>query len=74
MKEVRNIINLFILKIDIIAKKEKAEERQHRLVVKGRRVLEHRPIGLDSKNKKENNNNSKGNDDFNMLIYDNNDD
>lgn len=57
-----------------MARKEKAEERQHRLVVKGRRVIEHIPIGINVKKKKKNENKSKGNDDFNMLIYDNNED
>lgn len=55
-------------------KKEKAEERMHRVVIKGRRVMEHKLVGKGSRRKVVDDNLNKGNDDFNMLYYDNNDD
>jgi len=55
------------------SKKEKAEERMHRVVIKGRKVMEHKLVGKCTMKKFVDDNLNKGNDDFNMLYYDNND-
>lgn len=51
-------------------KKEKAEERMHRLIVKGRKVIEHRIINKGPKKRKTSTSLKKDNDEVNMLFYD----
>lgn len=46
----------------------------HRVVIKGRKVMEHKLVGKGSKKRYENLNINKGNDDFNMLYYESNED
>ena len=51
-------------------KKDKAEERMHRIIIKGKKIDEPRLVGIGSKKKAVNGITNKGNDDFNMLFYD----
>ena len=53
-----------------IMKKDKAEERMHRIIIKGKKIDEPRLVGIGSKKKAVNEITNKGNDDFNMLFYD----
>jgi len=46
----------------------------HRVVIKGRRVIEPILVGKGSKKKFIDINQNRGNDEYNMLYYDNNDD
>lgn len=54
-------------------KKEKAEERMHRVIVKGRNPMKHSLAGKGEKKKKNLQKLNKDNDDLNMLYYDYND-
>lgn len=51
-------------------KKEKAEERMHRIIIKGKKLFEPRLVGLGSKKKVVKENNNIENDEYNMLLYD----
>ncbi len=44
----------------------------HRFVIKGRKVMERKLVGKGSRKRVVDDNLNKGNDDFNMLYYDNN--
>ena len=63
------IFILFNFKVNVV-KKEKAEERMHKLIVKGRKIMEHIMIDKKSKKSYENIDLNNGNDEFNMLYYD----
>ena len=52
-------------------KRKKAEERSHRFVIKGRKVMEHHLIHKGEKKEKRRENIDKDNYDYNMLFYDN---
>jgi len=56
-----------------IMKKEKAEERMHRIVVKGRPTMEHGMAGKEDKKKESKLDHYKENDDYNMIYYEFND-
>ncbi len=56
-----------------IFRKKRAEERMHRIVVKGRNTLEHILAGREEKKKKNYMNTSKEGGEINMLFYDNSD-
>jgi len=52
-------------------KKEKAEERMHRIIIKGKKIIQPILVGKNLKKKLINENINKSNDDYNMLYYDN---
>lgn len=54
-------------------KKKKQEERMDRVIVKGRKVMEHILVSKADKKKMLNQSINKGNEDINMIFYDNND-
>ena len=51
-------------------KKEKAEERMHRIIIKGKKIMQPILVGKGSQKKFTNENINKGNDEYNMLYYD----
>jgi hypothetical protein len=53
-----------------ITKKEKAEERMHRIIIKGRNPMQHILAGKEEKKKKNKLNLSKDDEDTNMLHFD----
>ena len=57
----------------VLIKKEKHEERMHRVIVKGRKVMRPHLVSKDQKKTEFISSNNKGNDEINMLFYDNND-
>lgn len=65
-KSIYNILKILVANI----KKEKAEERMHRIIIKGKKIIHPILVGKNDNKKSVNENVNKGNDDFNMLYYD----
>ncbi len=58
-------------KTEVLAniKKAKAEERMHRIVVKGRKIMQYKLVSKGTKKRKHSSNSKKENDEINMLFY-----